>query len=150
MLEIFCFTVDDVRLAVPLKVVDKVIRAVTVTPVPKAPPIFHGLIDYHGKIIPVINLRHRLKLSESDISPEQVFIIADTSLRQIAMVADSSEGVLISADEVFPAEYLNQQIEASGVLRTEDGMILIYDIEKFLLDEEIELLDEVIKTDIPN
>ncbi|NOU47757.1 MAG: chemotaxis protein CheW [Bacteroidales bacterium] len=142
-MEIFCFTMNDLRLAIPLRNVNKVIMAVAVTTVPNVPPIFYGIINNQGKAIPVINLYHRFNLTKKDISPEQVFIIADTSERQIALVADKTEGVMKPENEdVFSVDYLNQSIEANGVLCTNKGIIFIYDIEKFLQADEIIQFDK--------
>jgi len=145
LLEIFCFTLCDIHLAIPLNRIQKVVRAVAITPVPNAPHIFHGLVNFHGKIIPVINLRHRFNLKEIDVSPDQIFLIANTLERQVALVADAVEGVVISKNEdVYPAGFLNQPIEAFGVLRSKEGMIFIYDIEKFLQTDEIIQLEKAI------
>ncbi len=150
ILEIVCFRIDEVRLALPLNCIERVIRAVAVTQVPNAPQVFHGLIDYHGEILPVINLRYRLNLTDKMISAEQVYIIAKTSQRRLAIVADETEGVIsTSEDEVYPVGFLNQGIEAAGALRTNDGMILIYDIDKFLLAEETIEFDNVIQVENP-
>ncbi len=144
--EIFCFTISDIRLAIPLTAVVKVIRAVEVTPVPNVPKIFHGLINYHSNIIPVINLRHRFNLVETDIIPEQVFLLTKTNDRTIALVADKAEGVVVSKREnIFSAEFLNQSVEATGLILTTDGIVFIYDIEKFINVSEIVDFDKVIE-----
>lgn len=146
-MEIFSFTIGEIQLAIPLSAIKKVIRAVAVTPIPISPLIFYGLINYHGELLPVINLNHRFKLEDNPITPEHIFLIIKNSMRQIVLVADSAKGVLISKDEdIFPADFLNQPIEAKGVVRTNDGMIFIYDVEKFLQNDEIVQLDDAIKT----
>jgi purine-binding chemotaxis protein CheW len=144
--DIFCFIIGDIRLAIPLTAVVKVIRAVEVTPVPNAPKIFHGLINYHSNIIPVINLRHRFNLVETDIIPEQVYLITKTKERMIALVADKAEGVVVSKREnIFSSEFLKQSVESTGITLTTDGMLFIYDIEKFIEVNEIVQFDKAIE-----
>jgi purine-binding chemotaxis protein CheW len=144
--EIFCFGIGDIQLAIPLSAVTKIIRAVEVTPVPNAPKIFHGLINFHGKILPVINLRYKFNLVLTDILPEQVFLITKTSDRQIVLVADTVEGVVsVKKESIFHADFMNQAVEAYGVFPTPDGIVFIYDIEKFLEVEDIIEFDKSIE-----
>ena len=119
--------------------------AVEVSPVPNAPQVIHGLIDYHGMVVPVINLRCRLQLPEQPIRRNDIFIIADTSIRKIALVADAAKDVISipGIDRVSSAR-VDPGIEAGGILRLDDGIILIYDIEKFLSGKEEKELQEAI------
>src|SRR5665647_237467 len=89
----FCFRIDDVQLGIPLHHIDRVIRSVAVDQLPNSPRIVHGLIDYYGEIVPVINLRRRLALNEKSLSPDQIFVMVDTSARKLALVADSANEV---------------------------------------------------------
>lgn len=139
--EIFCFTIDHQRFAIPLIVVDQVLMAMAVSPVPNLPELFHGLIDYHGLLVPVINLRSRLKMPPEPVRISDVFILATTPKRKIALVADRADGVMlpclkdwVSAADMVPGH------DTAGFLRCDDGMIVIYDLENFLSGEdEIEI-----------
>ncbi len=133
----FCFGIDGIQLGIPLHAIDRVIRSVAVSQLPNPPKIVHGLIDYYGTIVPVINLRHRLAINEKPISPDQLFLIVNTTARKLALVVDSAEGVISFSDsELISSGRLNSGIDASGVYRTDDGVLLIYDPEKFLTSEE--------------
>lgn len=135
--EIFCFLIENQRFAIPLASVDQVLLAMAVVPVPNSPELIHGLIDYHGKVVPVINLRFRLKLPEQPIRITDIFIIADTSKRKIALVADEAQGVIVpDAKDLVSAIEIDSNFEAQGILRRDDGIILIYDMENFLAGEE--------------
>lgn len=58
------FRLDERRYALPLSVVERVIRAVEVTPLPKAPPIVLGAIDVQGRVVPVLNVRRRFLMPD--------------------------------------------------------------------------------------
>lgn len=139
--EIFCFTIEKHLFAIPVNTVDQVLMAVAVTPVPNSPPVIYGVIDYHGVVVPVINLRFRLKLPAQPVRVNDVFIIAETSKRTIALVADEGNEVIVadSTDRVSAID-LDTGFGSAGFFRRDDGIIVIYDVEKFLTDkEEIEL-----------
>ncbi len=147
--EIFCFTIGTNQFAIPLSTVDRVISAVAVSPVPNAPPVIHGIFDYHGMLVPVINLRQRLKMTDYPVRINDIFILADTAKRKIALVADYANGLVnVVTKDLICASDLDPGFEAKGILRRDDGIILIYDIEQFLAEQdEIDLQEALDKQD---
>jgi len=143
--EIFCFTVDNQRYAFPLISVDRILQAVEVNRVPNSPPLIHGLIDLNGSLVPVVNLRYRLKLPDQPIRASDYFIVVDTPKRKIALVIDEIEDVIIpSAKDLVPASALDMGLDATGILRCDDGIILIYDLETFISSRDEEVLQEIL------
>lgn len=137
------FTMDDRRYALPLRAVDRVVRMVAVTPLPKAPDIVLGVVNIQGRVIPVINMRRRFRLPEREIALTDQLVVAHTVRRPVALVADAVLDViacpvqsLIAAEEVLPnIEYVE------GVVKLADGLILIHDLDRFLSLEEEDFLD---------
>ena len=74
------FTLDDQRYGLPLSAVERVVPMVDITPLPKAPDIVLGVVDVQGRVIPVVNLRRRLRLPERDIALTDQLVIARTAL----------------------------------------------------------------------
>jgi purine-binding chemotaxis protein CheW len=136
---IVVFVLDEQRYALLLSAVERVVRAVEITLLPKAPAVVLGVINVHGQVIPVVDARKRFRLPERGMDLNDRFIIAHTSRRRIALVVDSVLGIKelaeqesVSSDQVLPfAEYIN------GVAKVEGDLVLIYDLDEFLsLDEE--------------
>ncbi len=136
---IFVFCLDEPRYALPLSAVERVVRAVEITPLPNAPGVILGAINVQGEIIPVVNVRERFRLPDREIRLDDHFILARTPKRTVALVADyvvgireCAEGETVSAGQALPfVEFLK------GVAKAEDNLILIYDLDMFLsLDEE--------------
>jgi len=99
------FTLDELRYALPLSYVERVVRAVEVTPLPKVPDVVLGVINLKGNVIPVFNVRKRLRQEEKEIDPADQFIISQTSKRKVALVADSVTGVLERSEkEIITSE----------------------------------------------
>lgn len=145
---IVLFSLDELRYALHLSAVQRVVRTVEITPLPKAPEIVMGVINFHGEIIPVINIRKRFNLPVHEIELDDQLIIARTSKRLVGLVVDSVSGVhelehcqLTATEGTFPyADYL------SGIAKVENNIVLIHDLEKFLsLDEQL-VMDEVLST----
>ena len=141
------FCLDNQKYALPLPDVKRVVRAVEITCLPKAPEIVIGVINIQGRITPVINIRKRFRLPEREIDPRDRFIIADTSKRLVALMVDEVRGVIESREqEMVKAEKILPGMEyIEGVMKIEDGIVFIHDLDKFLSLEEEKKLDDAIK-----
>ncbi|MDP2030747.1 MAG: chemotaxis protein CheW [Thiobacillus sp.] len=142
--QLLVFTLGDQRCALYLPVVDRVVRAVEITPLPKAPDIVLGIVNVQGSVIPVINVRKRFGLPQRDIALTDQLVITHTVRRPVALVVDTVTGVIeCTAQELVVAEGTLPELEyVQGVAKLKDGLILIYNLEQFLSLEEEEFLDQ--------
>lgn len=135
---------DALRIALRLSVVERVVRAVYVTPLPGAPAIVSGVVNVQGHVIPVVNMRRRFRLPQREMALTDRLVIAHTAPRAVALVADSVDGVLehpgpdrVDAETILPGlEYVD------GVVKLDDGLILIHDLDRFLSLDEADALDQ--------
>lgn len=137
------FGVDQNRYALPLAVVERIVRAAQITPLPVAPAIILGALDVAGRVLPVFNVRRRFRLPERDIEPRDHFLIARTVRRTVVLVIDCAQGVLElpAAAAIDAASITANPGHFRGVIRLEDGLVLIHDLELFLSPEEAQGLD---------
>lgn len=136
------FALNDQRYGLPLSAVERVVRMVEITPLPQAPDIVLGVVNVQGRVIPVLNLRRRFRLPERDLALADQLVIARTAQRTVALAADAVTGVLeYSAREAVAARDIVPGIEhAEGVVKLDDGLAFIHDLDKFLsLEEETAL-----------
>jgi purine-binding chemotaxis protein CheW len=138
------FRLDRHRYALPLAVVDRVVHAVEVTPLPKAPDVVLGVINVHGRVFPVLDVRKRFLLPGRQIGPADWFLLARAGRRTVVLAVDESEGVIErSHDDVLDASAIAPNLESfPGVLRMEDGLVLIHDLERFLSLDDARALDD--------
>ena len=147
MSRLVAFSLDDRRFAVPLSAVVRIERMVALTPLPKAPDIVTGIINFHGRVIPVVDIRSRFNMTPRPSELSDQLLILQTGERTIAFIVDFVEGVIdafqdqcADAGSVLPImEYVK------GVVKLEDGMVVIHDPDAFLSLEEGRSLDEVMK-----
>lgn len=132
------FMLNDQRYALPLYAVDRVVRMAAITPLPKAPDIVLGVVNIQGRVIPVINMRRRFHLPEQEIALTDQLVIAHTARRPVALVADAVLDVITcSAQRMVAAEEIIPGVKyVEGVVKLEDGLIFIHDLDKFLSLEE--------------
>jgi purine-binding chemotaxis protein CheW len=144
------FTLDDQRYALSLPVVGRVVRIVAITPLPNAPDIILGVVNFQGQVIPVINVRRRFCLPEREIAISDQLLVAHTARRPVALVVDAVLDIIAcEAQSLIAAENILPKIEyVEGVVKLEDGLILIHDLDKFLSLEEEDFLDQALENQV--
>lgn len=145
--QIVVFSIDERRCALPLATVDRIVRVVEITPLPEAPQIVLGIINVQGRIIPVINIRKRFLLPEREMELSDQLIIAHTSKRNIALLVEAVSGVIEYPENemVAPDEIISGIEYVKGIIKKDDGMIQILDIDTILSFEELRSMDDGMK-----
>jgi purine-binding chemotaxis protein CheW len=138
--------VDEHRFALPLAAVERIVRAVAITPLPKAPPVVLGVIDVQGRVLPVLDLRRRFQRPSRPLRLTDQLSIVRTERRTVALLIDAAEGVIErSAGDIVAARDLDAGLDhLRGIVRVEDGLVLIHDLERFLSADEARALDEAL------
>jgi len=148
--QLVVFTLDEQRYALYLSAVEKIARIVEISPLPKAPEIVLGVVNVQGRIIPVVNVRKRFHLPERESNLSDQLIIAQTSGRAVALVVDSVSGVIEGSEQdvIEATKFLPHLEYVEGVVKLEDGIILIHDLEKFLSLEEEKALNDAMSRNL--
>lgn len=145
--QLVIFIIDEQRYALPLSVVERVVRMVEVTPLPNAPDVVRGVISVQGQIVPVIDLRRRFRCPSREIGLNDHLVIARTARRTVALIVDTVLDVAECAEQdVIAGETILPGLEyVTGVVKLYDGMVLIHDLDTFLSLEEERALDEAVR-----
>jgi purine-binding chemotaxis protein CheW len=149
-IQLIVFALGERSYALRTSVVEMAVRMVEITPLPKAPEIVLGVIDFHGVITPVLNMRRRFRLPEREPRLDDQLIIARSAGRLVALVADRVSDVVALPEEamVAPESILPALEYVAGVAKLEDGMIFIHDLDAFLSLEEEQALAAAIEGNI--
>jgi purine-binding chemotaxis protein CheW len=133
------FALDDLRYGLLISSIERVVRIVEITPLPRAPAIVCGIVNFAGNIIPVVDIRQRFRLPSRDLRLSDQLILARTARRSVALRVDRVESLADCDDKEFVAAdaVLTGLEYVRGVVKLENGMVLIHDLDTFLsLDEE--------------
>ena len=89
----------------------------------------------------------RFHLPAREVRLDDQMIIATTAKRTVALIVDSVDDVIeIPEEKIIAAEQILPELEyVEGVMKTEDGMVLIHDLERFLSLPEEKALDEAME-----
>lgn len=134
MKDVLIFNVDHQQFALDLAHLERVICAVEITPIPNEGEGVAGVINVHGTIIPVLNVRKILGREEREIALNDKLISCRIHERRFALWVDDVKGIasyedknFIPASEVFPEEHM-----IDHVIKNEQGIILVYNWGKLL------------------
>ncbi|MBX3009981.1 MAG: chemotaxis protein CheW [Caldilineaceae bacterium] len=133
------FMLDQHRYALRLPVVQRVIHAVAITPLPQAPAIVLGVINVQGQVIPVVDLRQRFGLAPAALQLMDQILIVRTAQRWLALWVNRVTDILAlpNVDHIACEPPLSSLAPVEGVVQLEGETVLIHNLDMFLsLDEE--------------
>jgi purine-binding chemotaxis protein CheW len=118
----------------------EIIREQVVTPVPRAPSFVRGVINLRGRIIPVVDLRGRLGMPETEPTKDSRIIVAESGGTRIGLIVDSvSEVVMVPLESVEAtpevaagedAEYLR------GIAKLGGRLVLLLELDGLFGQDE--------------
>lgn len=142
------FRVGKETFAVSVLKVLEVLEKQYITDVPNVPDYIEGVINFRGKIIPVMDTRLKFNLPKREVEQKYVVIVFDLDISNKKMVigamADSVHDV-ISFEEnqilAVPEMGFNYNSEfILGMLKNNNSFTMILDIDKLFSAVDVELL----------
>ncbi|MCF6150488.1 MAG: hypothetical protein E3K37_17810 [Candidatus Kuenenia sp.] len=116
--------------------VKEIISMAEITPVPKTPKYVKGIINLRGKIIPVIDLRLKLGVRETEPAKYLCIIIVETHKDLKGIIVDMvSEVLVVSANDMEPSPQFKSGIDADfflGIAKIKGKLKLLLDIDNVL------------------
>lgn len=138
------FRIEDKIFGLPLGQVSRVERAVKVTTIPDSPPGLLGVIDNHGNILPVINMRYKTNLPQRPIDINDQMIIVNCHYFMIVVPVDKVEGIYKAQNVVTPKRLLGREINLPQFMVTDLGIVMVISFEQILtFNETLEMQDMI-------
>ncbi len=133
-LEILAFMLEDEEYGVNIMSIREIIRPIPITSVPRVPDYIMGIISLRGRILPVFDLRSRLKLSAAGRPKKPRYIVVTTKQGLVGLVADTVTGVLRVPESVVdppPSIIVGEEGEfIRGVAKEGERLVILLDIER--------------------
>jgi len=143
------FKIGRELFGVNILMVREIIRETEITAIPDSPDFIEGVINLRGDIIPVIDLRKRLKLHtfQKDGTVPWIIILSIGG-RVTGFIVDWVTKVMkVPLDSIKPppdivvAGLRSQYIK--GVCKTDEHLLILLDFSQILLADEIKKLNEL-------
>jgi len=112
-----------------------------------APEFIKGVIDLRGVIVPIIDLRLKLRCPQAEYTDFTVVIILNVGNTVLGAVVDAvADVVALPASDIKPAPQFESQVDAAfvrGIASVGDRMLIVMDIESLLSSSDMGLVKSV-------
>jgi purine-binding chemotaxis protein CheW len=130
------FTLADQEHVVDILKVKEIKLMMPITRVPKSSPDLMGVANLRGDIIPVIDLRTRLRLSPATPTDETRIMVIELETHLVGMIVDSvTENYDLRPQDISTAPSSIATVEAAfvrGVAKIGDRLLIFLNIEKLI------------------
>lgn len=142
VLHLVSFSLGKENYGVDIMSIREIIRMVDITKVPRAPEFIEGVINLRGSVIPVINLRTRIKLEKKEYDKSTRILVIELKDKVIGFIVDEVKEVLRISESVLtppPLITVGKNVEyITAVAKLESYLIILVDPEKLLSSTELE------------
>jgi purine-binding chemotaxis protein CheW len=133
------FEMDNENFGLAIDQVDSIIRCPQITRIPNALEYILGIFNLRGKIIPVVDLRTRLGLSETLNTKNTRVIITQCGENYFGLLVDSvNEVINLDSSAIEDVPELSSDIDRqffNGVSKSNDRIIIFLSLEKVVNNE---------------
>lgn len=145
------FRLGDESYALGLLSVKEIIEYGGVTEVPMMPSFVRGVINLRGRVVPVIDLAQRLRNTSTVATRRTCIVIVEVGpmeeRQDMGVIVDAvSQVVEILPDAIEPGPSFGARLRAdfiAGMGKQDGGFVILLDIERVLLADEMASLNEL-------
>jgi len=145
------FTLGDEVFALDIASVREVLEYTTITKVPRTPEAIRGVINLRGRAVPVVDVRLKFGMPETQRTVNTCIIIVEVSLggeeTVLGALADSVKEVMdIEPKDIEPAPRMGTSIRADfiqGIGKQGDDFIILLDIDRVFTEDELSVVEAV-------
>jgi purine-binding chemotaxis protein CheW len=141
------FRLGDEEYGVEILKVQEIKGYSTVTPIPSTPSYVKGVMNLRGTIIPVLDLRSKLAMSEAEYNQFTVIIVVTVGSRVIGLIVDAVSDVLnIPKEDIQATPDFGSEVDArfiQGLAKAGDKLMALLAIERVLGEDDLATLASV-------
>lgn len=141
------FQIGEETYGINIMLVQEIIRYNKPTQVYNANPVIRGLINFRGKVIPVIDMHKKFNLKEAEYDRFTVVIVFEAKKKIMGMIVDRVSDIISFqeediqiVDQEFADDIKTEHLQ--GIAKSEDNIVLLLDPERVLTFSEIEEIED--------
>lgn len=145
--KVIVFQLSDEEYAVDVQQVGSIERIEPITRVPETAMFVKGVINLRGVVTPIIDLRIRFGMEAEAYTDASRIIIVHVDDMNVGLVVDSANDVIdIQKESIEKAPEVVGSVKVDyveGVVKHDDRLFILLDLQRVLTTEEIEELKSV-------
>jgi len=147
IIQLVSFKLGKEEFGVDILKVQEINRMLQITDMPNSPDFVEGIVNLRGRIIPVIDLKKRLKMKEKEYDNSTRIIVVELAGKTIGFIVDEVSEVLRIESNITEAPPdmvagINSDY-ITAVAKLEDRLLILLDLNKVLTQEEEKVLIDV-------
>ncbi len=116
--------------------VERVLRYEAPSSVPDVPGWIDGVLEHRGKVIPVVDMRRRIELTDTSITPETRTLVFTTADGWVGAVVDAVHEVAVvpSASVAAPPKMFKGLAAefVRGIAKVREQLVVVLDVDRVL------------------
>lgn len=142
------FKLNKEEFGIDIMNVKEIIIYQEVVNVPNTPDFVEGILNYRGSVIPIINLKRRLRLGEEERTKDTRIIVISLEDKEIGFIVDeASQTLRLDEEHIDPAPDVISGIDRKYIIGVgkidEKRLLIIIDLQKILTDKEIDEIEKL-------
>jgi purine-binding chemotaxis protein CheW len=131
-----CVDLGAEHYAVPILSVREIQAYRVPTPLPRMPAHVRGVTNLHGAIVPVVDLRLRVGMTEQSYGRLTVIVFVAVASQVVGLIVDAASRVIdLEDDHIKPAPEMVDGLDVSfiaGIANPGDRVVVVLDVEALL------------------
>lgn len=145
--KVIVFNLNNEEYALPVEHVGAIERLHPITRVPGTAKYVKGVINLRGVIIPIIDLRLRFDLEETELTDESRIIIVKMDNLEVGIIVDNANDVIdISRDIIEEPPEVIGSVDVDyveGVAKLDERLLVLLNLDLVLAQEDSKLFPNV-------
>ena len=136
--QLVCFNLGKEEFGIDIMKVQEIIKVPEITKVPRTPDFVEGVINLRGNVLPVVDLRTRFDLEETERNESNRIIVVNIKGKTTGIIVDFvSEVLRLPKNSIEPPPPIISGIQAQflgGVGKLKDGkrLVILLNLDKIL------------------
>ena len=143
-LQQFCvFKTNQEEYAIPIEIVQEVVKFRKPTLVPQMPPYIIGMTNIRGNVFGVLDIERFFGL-ESDANHNYLLVLDHETFKMTIGIPEVPDSLIIAEDEIesLSSSTIKSQVGQKylkGVIKKENRMIILFDVEGIISSDKFTL-----------
>ncbi len=146
------FRIGDEEYGIDIMLVQEIVRYSRPTRVANANPFIKGVINFRGRVIPIIDMHRKFNLPQQEYDDFTVVIIIEVQQKTMGMIVDRVSDIMNFrhediqvVDQEFADDVKTEHLKGMG--KSGERIVMLLDPNRVLSFEELKGLDKITSTD---